>query len=233
MIVSIHQPAYLPWLGYCDRVARSDVHVVLDHVQFEKNSFVNRNRVRAAVGACWLTVPVRTAGRFGALAIRDVEIDNTSDWRRRHWHTLVQNYGKAPHFGDHAEFLESTYAQAWTQLAPLCAALAEHILAALDIRTPRVNSSELGVGGRKDELILNICRRLGATTYLSGALGRNYLNPARFAEHGIEIVYQDYAHPTYPQGYEPFLPNLSVVDLLCHCGPASRDVLLGAAAVRA
>ena len=96
MIVSINQPAYLPWLGYFHRIAVSGAHVVLDHVQFEKNSFTNRNKVRTAGGWCWLTVPVRTKGRFGDLAIRSLEIDNSTDWRARHWKTLYQSYKRAP-----------------------------------------------------------------------------------------------------------------------------------------
>lgn len=230
MIVSIHQPAYLPWLGYCERVARSDVHVVLDHVQFEKNSFVNRNRVRSAAGPCWLTVPVRTSGRFGDLPINRLAIDNTSDWRRKHWRTLAQAYARAPHFAEHAAFFEGIYARPWTELAPLCKETTDYLLAALGIDIPRVASSTLGVAGAKDELVLNICRRLGATTYLSGALGRDYLKPERFAEAGIELVFQDYAHPVYPQGRGPFEANLSVVDLLANCGAAARDVLLGSGA---
>jgi len=227
MIVSMHQPAYLPWLGYCERIARSDVHVVLDHVQFEKNSFINRNRVRAAGGCCWLTVPVRTQGRFGRLPIRDVEIDNATDWRRRHWQTLAQHYVRAPHFAEHAAFFREIYARRWTHLAPLCAAITDYVLEQLGIATPRVAASTLPVSGRKDELVLNICRHLGATTYLSGALGPGYLNMQRFAAADIKVAVQEFHHPVYPQGRGSFEANLAVVDLLFHCGPRSRDILLG------
>lgn len=109
MIVSVNQPAYLPWPGYFHRIAVSDTHVVLDHVQFEKNSVTNRNKVRTATGWSWLTVPLRTKGRFGDLAIRSVEIDNATDWRTRHWKTLRQSYGRAPHFAAHAAYFEDVY----------------------------------------------------------------------------------------------------------------------------
>src|ERR1051326_8427944 len=101
MIVSINQPAYLPWLGYFDRIAASDIHVVLDHVQFEKNSFVNRNKVRTAQGATWLTVPVETSGKFGQLPIDQLQIASDQPWARKHWKTIEQCYAHAPYFDAH------------------------------------------------------------------------------------------------------------------------------------
>ena len=98
MIVSINQPAYLPWLGYFHRIAISDVHVVLDHVQFEKNSYCNRNKIRVGNDACWLTVPVQTKGKFGELPISDLQIAENLSWQRKHWEGLRMNYASAPHF---------------------------------------------------------------------------------------------------------------------------------------
>lgn len=226
MIVSINQPAYLPWLGYFQRIAVSDLHVVLDHVQFEKNSFVNRNRIRSSGGAVWLTVPVRTAGRFGRLPIDELEIDSSSNWRRKHWQTIAQAYRRAPFFEEHALFFESVYEQEWRLLADLCGALTGYLLEAFAISTPLRRSSGLGAGAAKDELVLEICRVTGASLYLSGQFGRSYLHEERFAAHGIDVVYQDYRHPVYPQVYSPFVSHLSAVDLLFNCGPESRDVLL-------
>ncbi|MFH0823907.1 MAG: WbqC family protein, partial [Pseudomonadota bacterium] len=109
MIVSINQPAYLPWLGYFHRIARSDLHIVLDHVQFEKHGFIHRNRVKSAMGWCWLTVPVRTGGRFGNISIKTAEIDNTRDWARKHRMTLEQSYGNAPYFNEHQAFFDEIF----------------------------------------------------------------------------------------------------------------------------
>src|SRR5687767_15737851 len=106
MIVSINQPAYLPWLGYFDRIARSDLHVVLDHVQFEKNSMTNRNQIRAGAEARMLTVPVRTAGRFGQLPINELEVANYTPWARKHWQAISQGYSKSAFFAAHAAFFE-------------------------------------------------------------------------------------------------------------------------------
>ena len=227
MIVSINQPAYLPWLGYFHRIAVSDIHVVLDHVQFEKGSFVNRNKVRTAGGWTWLTVPVRTAGRFGDLTLREVEVDDASGWRRKHAATLRQAYGRAPFFAEHAEFFEELWARPWQRLVDLCSAATGQLLDVLGIATPLVSSSDLTAGGAKDELVLAICSELGATTYLSGALGRDYLREELFADAGIAVAYQDYRHPEYAQLHAPpFEPYMAAVDLIFNCGPSSLDVIL-------
>lgn len=225
MIASINQPAYLPWLGYFERIAVSDVHVILDHVQFEKNSFTNRNRVRTSSGWSWLTVPVQTKGRFGHSAIDRLEIDNAGVWSKKHWATLRQSYAKAPYFRTHEPFFEQLYGASWENLGDLCRALTSYLLDAFGIATPLVFSSDLAPQGAKDELVLELCRKVGADHYLSGALGRNYLREGLFREAGVSVSYQDYHHPTYPQVYSPFEPYMAAVDLLFNCGPRSLEIL--------
>lgn len=231
MIVSINQPAYLPWLGYFHRIAVSDVHVVLDHVQFEKNSFVNRNRVRTSTGSTWLTVPVRTKGRFG-VAIDELEIADER-WARKHWRTIEQGYSHAPYFDELAPSLESIYHRRWTRLLDLCTELTNWQLGILGISTPLHASSTLEPTAHKAELVLELCVALGATTYLSGPLGRRYIREDVFAAAGIDVVYDDYNHPAYRQQFEPFMPAMATIDLLMNCGPGSRDILLGGKEVRA
>lgn len=229
MRVSINQPAYLPWLGYFERIARSDLHIVLDHVQFEKNSFTNRNKIRTAQGWTWLTVPLRTGGRFGDLPIERVEIAEDGRWRRKHWDSIRFSYAKAPFFAQHAPALEALYAREWAGLAGLLEASTGWMLEKLGISTPLKVSSRMGVGGTKSELVLNLCREVGATTYISGALGRNYLDEAAFHAAGIAVEYQDYAHPSYTQVHGGFEPYMAALDLLLNHGPASRAILLGEA----
>lgn len=226
MIVSINQPAYLPWLGYFHRIAVSDVHVVLDHVQFEKNSFTNRNKIRTAEGWSWLTVPVKTSGKFGELPINEVEISNEKNWALKHWQSLRFNYSKADFFGQHAVFFESIYARRWQKLAPLTGDITTYLLNAFGTGAKLYFSSQMKVSGKKDELVLNLCRELGATVYLSGPLGRNYLREDLFSSHGIEVRYDDYQHPTYPQVYPGFEPYMSALDLLFNAGPASLEIIL-------
>jgi hypothetical protein len=227
MIVSINQPAYLPWMGYFHRIAASDAHIVLDHAQFEKNSFVNRNRVRTAEGSTWLTVPVKTSGKFGDLPICELEIDNTRDWRRKHWSTLQQCYGRAPFFGEHENFFSSVLAQTWTHLAPLCNEITQYLLAAFGISTPLQYSSHMSPEGKKDALVLDLCRKAGATVYYSGVLGRQYIREELFQEHGIAVAYQEYKHPAYKQSHAgTFVPFMAAIDLLLNVGPRSLEVLM-------
>jgi hypothetical protein len=226
MIVSINQPAYLPWLGYFHRIAVSDLHIVLDHVQFEKNSFTNRNRVRTREDWCWLTVPLKTKGKFGDLPINRLEIVDDSRWDEKHWATLRLNYAKAPYFAQHAPFFEKVYGQRWDSFIDLVWQITRYLLEAFNITTPLLFSSAMKVEGRKDELVLNLCRSVGANVYLSGPLGRNYLREELFQEAGVNVVYHDYHHPTYPQVFPGFEASMCALDLLFNCGPDSREVLM-------
>jgi hypothetical protein len=230
MIVSINQPAYLPWLGYFHRIAMSDLHIVLDHVQFEKNSFVNRNKVLGPNGPSWLTVPIKTKGMFGNLPIRDLEIVNQTHWQSSHWKTLRFTYGKCPYFPQYADFFEDAYARQWDRLFDLMVHLNTYILGLLQIKTPITVSSDYSPTLTKDQLVLQLCEKVGATTYISGALGRHYLKPEAFHDARINLEYQDYSHPAYPQAQSKtgiFVPYMCVVDLLFNCGPASRDIMMG------
>ena len=225
MIVSINQPAYLPWLGYFQRIAVSDLHIVLDHVQFEKNSFTNRNKIRTHEGWQWLTIPLRTKGQFGSLEISQIEIDTASNWAKKHWSTIRQNYGKSPFFAVHAPFFEETYQQPYLKLNDLLWKTTIYLLEALGIRTPLRRSSEMNPQGHKDELVLDLCQKAGATLYLSGSLGRDYLREQMFTDANIRVNYQDYLHPQYSQIHGEFEPYMAVIDLLFNHGPESLVIL--------
>lgn len=227
MIVSISQPAYLPWLGYFDRIAKSDVAIVLDNVMLERSSktrFTNRNKVRTTEGWTWLTVPVKTAG-LGQPLICDVELDTEQSWADKHFRSLVQSYSRAPHFAEHRDWFENFYNQPMTHLAPLLRESTTYLLDTLGIKTPLLYSSEMNVAGQKSELVLNLCKHAGATTYLSGPLGRDYLDATSFEAAGIGLEFHDYEHPVYPQLYTGFEPYMSIVDLLFNCGDASQQIL--------
>ena len=227
MIVSINQPAYLPWLGYFQRIAVSDLHIVLDHVQFEKNSFTNRNKIKTANGSCWLTVPVKTKDRFGDLAIKSLEIDNSTNWKAKHWQTIRQNYGKAPYFSEHSSFFESIYECEWIYLSELCREITNYLLHALNLNTTLLFSSEMQIAGVKDDLVINLCKKSGASTYLSGNLGQKYIREELFNIEGIKVEYQNYNHPKYWQCQgKDFEPYMSVIDLLFNCGSDSLDILI-------
>lgn len=226
MIVSINQPAYLPWLGYFHRIAISDLHIVLDHVQFEKNSFTNRNKVRIKEGWCWLTVPLKTKRKFKNLNINQLEIANDSNFAEKHWDTIRFNYAKTSYFKQYEKFFEKLYDQRWDYLNDLIHNTTNYLLDSFRINTPILFSSEMNVEGKKSELILNLCRTVGATVYLSGPLGRNYLCEKLFQEAGIKVLYCDYQHPKYKQNYANFEPYMAAIDLLFNCGPDCLDILM-------
>lgn len=227
MIVSINQPAYLPWLGYFDRIAASDLHVVLDHVQFEKNSFVNRNKVRTKTGWTWLTIPLATKGKFGALPINQVEVADGGRWRRKHWTTLQTNYRRARYFELFAPVFAERFENAddGDAFLPFVMEQNADFMTALNINTEIRRSSEMSARSSKSDLVFDICMEAGATRYLSGPLGRNYLEEEKFGKAGIEIVYHDYSHPVYDQIHPGFEPFMAIIDLLFNCGERSGEIL--------
>jgi hypothetical protein len=227
MLVAIHQPHYLPWLGYLHRMARADLFIVLDHVQFERGNYQNRTQVRVNGAPHWLTVPVQQ--RSQKERILDKEIDNARPWGRAHFETLRRAYVSAGFFGMYAADLRGILDREWRRLVDLNGHTLEFLRGAFDIRTPLVKSSELGVGGAKSELVLNLCKAVGASALLVGLGGsRHYLDRAAFAEAGIGLEFQAFTHPVYRQrGGGLFHAGLSALDLLFNCGPASRRILFG------
>jgi WbqC-like protein len=221
VILAAHQPAYLPWLGYFDKIARADVYVFLDTVQFEKNSFINRNRIKTPGGVQWVTIPVRTRGHLAG-TLRDTSIDDSQPWRDKHLRAIAANYGRAPHFRENFPKLEAMLRAQETNLAEFCWRQLRFWLDEFRITTRLVRSSDLDVVGNKSGLILELCRVLGATRYLAGALGRDYLEPEQFAAAGITIEFQQFAGAPYPQRWGGFLPFLSIVDYWMNCGTGTR-----------
>lgn len=224
MIVSINQPSYLPWLGYFQRIAISDIHVILDHVQFEKNSFTNRNKIRTKDGSLMLTIPLKTKGLFGSLAINTIE---TSDeyWRVKHLKSIQGAYSKAKYFKHYEPALSRFYEKPCSRLIDLIIPMNEWMMKELKIEIKIVRSSELQFEGTKSDLVLNICKSLKATTYLSGSMGRDYLNLNSFNDAGIKVVFQDYLHPVYEQTFTGFQSHMTALDLLLNHGPESINYL--------
>lgn len=220
----IHQPNYLPGLTYFHKIATADVFIVLDDVQYSKNNWTNRNRVKAPQGPAWLTVPVLTKGRLGQRII-GAEIDGRT-WAERHWKTIQTCYGRTAGFGWCADAFHTVLMKPWVRLAELNLALIELVIDVLGIHTPLRSSSELGVAGTETARLVNLCAAVGADTYLSGPGGRNYHDESLFEGAGIRIGYHEFRHPQYPQPFGAFEPNLSIIDLLFNVGLSAREVLL-------
>src|SRR5579859_1491552 len=231
MVVVIHQPHFMPWLGYLHRMAQADLFVLLDHVQFERGNYQNRTRIRIGDEARWLTVPVVQHSQKERIV--DKEIDNRLEgerwWPRVHFSTLRHAYREAGYFGTYASALQEVLHRRWEKLAELNQAMLDVLREAFGIRTPLVRSSELQVEGSKSNLILDICSTVGAKTLLAGFGGsRTYLDVEAFAKAGVKIAYHEFQHPVYEQGgTAPFIPGLSSIDLLFRRGPQSARLLLG------
>jgi len=230
MLVAIHQPNFLPWLGYFDRMVHADLFVLLDHVQFERRNYQNRTLIRLEDEARWLTVPVVQLSQKERIVEKQVDYsqgEGARGWGPKSFQTLRFAYRKAPFFELYAPKVREIFETPWEKLVDLNIATLEFVREALEIRTPMVRSSELSVEGQRSELLLDICRRLGARAFLGGMGGsRGYLDHEAFIAAGMGVEWQQFHSPQYPQcGAGAFIGGLSALDLLFNCGPKSREIV--------
>jgi hypothetical protein len=225
LVLAVLQPGYLPWLGYFDQVNRADVFVHYDDVQYDKHGWRNRNRVKATTGEPhWLTVPALHSGKDWP-RVMDVDIDNRSNWARKHLGTIRQFYGRAPHFKAGFERIEAVLNQPFEKLIDLDLALLGALLDLLGLKRRTARSSELGIEGERSDRLVALCRHFKATHYLTGDAASEYLDIEAFRAAGVKVVFQEYRHPEYPQGQSAFVPYLSIIDLILNCGPESLPIL--------
>ena len=225
--VVIHQPDFLPWLGFFHRLLKADLYIVLDHVQFVSGtarSWMHRDRIKTSAGARWLSLSLQRAPL--GTPIRDIRLAPDPAWRARNLNLVRENYRKAPYFDYVFPQLERLYASSHTRLVDMNLDAIDLLCAAFDIHVERALSSEMSPAGASNEMLAELLRGSGATHYLSGLGAREYFDPAPFARAGVEVVWQDFTHPVYPQLHGPFVPMLSAVDMLFNCGvERSRDLL--------
>jgi hypothetical protein len=225
MIVAVHQPQFLPWLGYFDKIDRADVFVLLDNVQFKKNEWQNRNKIKTAQGWQWLTVPVLY--KYPQL-INDVTINSRVNWQHKHKQALVSNYNKAPYFEMVTSVLGDILSSSWEYISQLNIEAVKTIARALGIDTQIYIASELGEFPQEpDERLVAITQHFGAGTYLAGTGGKGYMNLDTYEKSGIEVIFQDFKHPVYKQLFGDFEPFMSSIDLLFNHGDKSLTVLRG------
>jgi len=225
MLLSVHQPTYLPWLGLFHKIAVSDLFLIYDDVPYSRSMWYNRNKILGANGPILISVPV-TFRKSQQTIHRDVAIDNSKPWRKKHWRSIEQAYGSLPFFGDYADDLRTVYEAEWERLADLNERLLRLLLGFLRIDTPVRRASSYSFVGAKSDRLVDICLKLGADAHLFGALGKDYADTEAFREKGIAALFQDYRHPTYEQRKAPFVSHLSVIDLLFRRGAASREIIL-------
>ncbi len=222
MKIAIHQPQYMPWLGFFYKMDSADIFVLLDDVQYKKNEWQNRNQLRNAEGAQWITVPVHVD--FGQ-KISEVKIDNSKPWKEKHLKSLEMNYSHAAFFTDYFPLFEKEFAKDWEYLVNLNITFIEEFKKALGIGTEIVKSSSLNVETKSTERLIDICKALNADTYIAGPGCRDYMDTGLFDANDIGLEIQEYTHPEYKQVFDGFEPFMSVVDLLfCH-GKDSLEII--------
>lgn len=224
MIVSIHQPQYLPYLGYFHKIVNSDCFVHLDNVQFQKNGIQNRNKIKNDKGWSWLSIPVIQKKEQN---INEVKILPNSNWAIKHLKTVKACYSKSKHFKDNFEHIQDVYEKSWENLIDVNIEFVKLLCRMLDINTNFVFASEISSGGISSERLINICKSLNADTYLSGPGGQQYMDLNLFEKEGIRIVWQDFKPPEYEQQFPKvgFIPNLSILDALFNCGNQVRSFI--------
>lgn len=256
MILTAHQPVYIPWCGLISKTLQSHTFCLFDNVQYLPRDWNNRNRIKTPTGAQWLTVPVHTKG-YRDKPIRLIEINNDASWRRKHWRAIETSYAKAPYFDVYAAWIRDVYEQDWEYLIDLNEYVLQGLLTILGIRidplradvaqsverlhrkqnvagsSPAVSSikyvraSDYNFRGQKSDLVLDMCKTLGASEYIFGSQGRNYADVDAFEAAGVRVRFQEYDHPVYAQMYGEFESHLSVIDLLMNAGDESLNIILG------
>lgn len=230
-IVSGHQPVYLPWLGLFHKASLADVFVFMDDVQYLRQDWNNRNKIKGSQGAFWLTVPVRLKQSASEM-LRDIRVDSDGFGAKRHWQSehfraLETCYRKAPYWDQYAPFLESFYHdKPWDWLWEINLTQLQFFFEELAITPELLIATEVGFKGAKSDLVLDHCRKTGAGLCVTGTFGRDYIDVQSFIDEGLSLHFQEYQHPDYSQRYGDFVSHLSVIDLLMNHGPDSRDLLL-------
>ena len=227
MILAIHQPQYMPWLGYFHKMASADMFVLLDNVQYKKNEWQHRNRIRNSQGWQWLSVP--TTHTFGQ-RINEVVVMQNGTWQKKHMRSLEMCYAKARYYAEYIHLFADYYSQKHATLDSVTVGSVKLLSGIMKIATPIEISSAYDFPGTSTERLVNICRHFGADTYLAGVGGRDYMDISLFEKEGIAVEFQQFAAPAYKQHWsktdEDFIANLSAIDLIFNCGPDSYSILM-------
>lgn len=225
MILTAHQPVYLPWLGLFHKIALADVYVFMDDVKYSKSDYSNRNYIKhPANKKQWLTIPLKTGGSDN-IRFDQLEIDNTQNWQRKHIATMRNFYKDAPYIKDYYD-MYAFYEREYTYLVEITFDMLLYFLDKLGIRTAVKRASEYNLNSKGNDYLIDLCKRERCNVYIFGALGIDYASTEQFKREGITPYFQNYNHPRYPQLHGDFLSHLSIVDLLFNCGPSSLEILM-------
>ncbi|MBF4983628.1 WbqC family protein [Nonlabens mediterrranea] len=217
------QSNYIPWKGYFDAINKADVVVIYDEMQYTKNDWRNRNKIKTSNGTQWLTIPVLMSGKFGQ-KINETQVFDKK-WAIKHWKTLKQNYSKATYFKEIEELLFPIYNNIMTDnLSEINMLFIKAILYYLGITTKIIRSKDLVLHGDKNERLIGLCNQLNCNRYISGPAAKSYMDLELFASNHIKVEFLEYSgYKVHKQLFNDFEPLVSIVDILFNEGPNSRD----------
>ena len=223
MILTAHQPVYLPWLGLFHKIALADHFCVFDRVQYQTKDFNNRNKIKTQAGDIWLSVPVESKNHFNTL-ICDIKIVQ-GNWQKKHLKSIKLAYQKAPFFEQYFPAINDVLSKKHIFLSDLNHQLLLIMLKAFNINCQISKASDHHFQGQKSDLVLDMCKTFKASSYIFGAQGKDYADENAFKNEGITPYFQNYNHPTYHQLHGDFLPYMSAIDLLFNEGNNAKEIL--------
>jgi len=222
--VCIHQPDFIPYLGFFHRLLETDVFVILDDAQFIKDGWHHRDQIKSTAGKAWITLPINRDDWFKN--INEVRLVQPQEWKAKHLNLLKENYRKSPHFGEVFRQIEGIYAKNHERLIDINLDFLNFLFACFDLHPKPLLSSMMGVPGKSTDRLVQMVSQLCADRYLTGTGSRAYLDESKFAERGIQVVWQNFNPPAYQQLHGDFIPHLSSLDALFNLGPQGARKLL-------
>ncbi len=225
MIAAIHQPNFIPWIGYFYKMLKADQFIFLDDVQFNRRGYTARVKIKSINGESWLSVPTQKKGRY-LQSVMDVELEQDEKWKKKIIGSFQSFYGRTNFFKTYFPEIESIILKEYQNLSELNIALIHLLARQFNIQTQTIKSSELdGIDGQATDRLISICKAVEADKYLSGFGGQNYQEKEVFEQNGLELIVYDFIHPVYQQQWGDFIAGLSAVDLLFNCGPHSIEII--------
>lgn len=225
MILTAHQPVYLPWLGLFHKIALSDKFVLFNEVQYLPKDWMNRNKIKTPNGEIFLTVPVLRKG-YRDKKSNEIKINNETDWQKKHLKSILINYKKTTYFDDYFPFFEDVYNKKWNYLSDLNEYMLKWFLKQLKINVDFLKANDFNFTGTKSDLVLDMCKQLDSDIYIFGSQGKDYAKIDDFTNSGIIPVFQEYVHPSYQQLHGEFVSHMSIIDLLFNCGSQSYEIIM-------
>ncbi|MGR3301366.1 MAG: WbqC family protein [Candidatus Scalindua sp.] len=221
--VTIHQPNYLPWLGFFGKIKKSECFVILDNVGYNRKGIAHRNKIRVADGWTWLTLPI-SKSPLGT-PINEITLSNNT-WQKKHWETIRGNYTRTDYFNTYGDFFENLYQENHEYLWQINEKIIFYMLNCfgIDVEVVRASSLKRKPESKKTDLLIEILKEVGAETYIAGSSGRNYLEREKFKDCGINLEFCEFTHPVYKQRYPGFEPGMAAIDLLFNLGEKSKEL---------